>query len=76
METISTSQSIKTFIFSHFPPTEKAKFMEFMLNNNVEFSLDSSEGMYVATIKLINTQNGSSANTKEGKVHNISTHDD
>ena len=27
-----------------------------MLSNNVEFSRDASDGMYVATIKLVNKQ--------------------
>lgn len=52
METIS-----HVFIFSHLPPDEKAKFFEFMINNNVEFNLDPSDGMYVATIKLLNNHN-------------------
>jgi hypothetical protein len=38
------------------PPEEKKKFMEFMINNNVDFSRDPVDNMYVATIKIVNKQ--------------------
>ena len=47
------SQS-KTFVFGDLPPDEKAKFMEFMISNNVEFTQDPNDGMYVATIRIVN----------------------
>lgn len=42
-------ESIRTFIFSDLPEKEKEKFMEFMINNNVEFVRDK-ERNYIATI--------------------------
>lgn len=41
------------FVYSELPDQEKEKFMEFMINNNVEFIQDA-EGHYLATIKIIN----------------------
>lgn len=35
-------------------PHDKAKFMEFMLTNAVEFQLDPTDQTYTATIKLVN----------------------
>lgn len=43
------NESIRTFIFSELPDKEKDKFMEFMINNNVEFVQDD-ESNYIATI--------------------------
>ena len=33
--------------------------MEFMISNNVEFTQDPSDGMFVATIRIVNKVNGS-----------------
>ena len=41
--------SIRTFVFSDLPEKEKDKFMEFMINNNVEFVQDHDNN-YIATI--------------------------
>jgi len=51
---------VKTFIFGDLPPEEKMKFMEFMISNNVDFSQDPQDGMFVATIRIVNKVNGSS----------------
>lgn len=40
---------VKTAIYSELPEKEKEKFMEFMVNNNIEFVQDN-EGNYIATI--------------------------
>jgi hypothetical protein len=42
------AESIRTFVFSDLPEKEKEKFMEFMINNNVEFVQDNEN--YIATI--------------------------
>ena len=36
--TSNPNQTIKTFVFGDLPPEEKIKFLEFLINNNVEFS--------------------------------------
>lgn len=41
--------SIRTFVYSELPDKEKDKFMEFMINNNVEFVQDNDNN-YIATI--------------------------
>jgi len=46
--------TIKSFVFGDLPSEEKLKFLEFMINNNVEFNLDPVDHMYVATIKIVN----------------------
>jgi len=38
------------------PNDEKQKFLEFMINNNVEFSRDPNDGLYIANIKIVNKQ--------------------
>lgn len=43
------NESIRTFVFSELPEKEKDKFMEFMINNNVEFVQDT-DCNYIATI--------------------------
>ena len=48
--------NIKQFVYGDLSRSERAKFMDFMVNNNVEFSFDPSDGMYVATIKIVNKQ--------------------
>lgn len=48
------NQEPQTFIFSDMAPHDKAKFMEFMLTNAVEFQLDPTDQTYTATIKLVN----------------------
>ena len=53
---IKKNTTIKTFIFGDLPNDEKIKFLEFMINNNVEFSLDPDDGLYMATIKIVNKQ--------------------
>ena len=44
----------QTFIFSELPPEEKVKFMDFLINNDVEFQVDPEDKTYVATIKIVN----------------------
>ena len=44
----------QTFVFSELPEDEKSKFMDFLLQNNVDFSYDTSDNTYVATIKIVN----------------------
>lgn len=46
--------SIKTLVYGDLPTDEKAKFLEFMISNNVEFTRDPQDGMYIATIRIIN----------------------
>jgi len=43
------NEAIRTFVFSDLPEKEKDKFMEFMINNNVEFVQDNRSN-YIATI--------------------------
>ena len=50
------------FVYSELPDPEKEKFMEFMINNTVEFIQDT-EGHYLATIKIINQNRMSRALT-------------
>ena len=51
-----SNDAIRTFVFADLPEKEKEKFMEFMINNNVEFVQDSDHN-YIATIKIINQNN-------------------
>lgn len=44
-----SEDSIRTFVYADLPEREKQKFMEFMINNNVEFVQDN-ESNYIATI--------------------------
>ena len=44
----------QTFVFSELPEDEKGRFMDFLLQNNVEFSYDTMDSTYVATIKIVN----------------------
>ena len=44
----------QTFIFSLLPPEEKKRFMDFLIDNQVEFQQDRADGGYVATIKILN----------------------
>jgi hypothetical protein len=46
----------QTFIFSELSVHDKAKFMEFLLTNHVEFQLDPNDQTYTATIKIVNNQ--------------------
>lgn len=62
-------QNIKTFIYGELPQQEKLKFLDFMINNNVEFSQDPNDGLYVATIKIVNRQSGSTG----GQLHSSPT---
>ena len=41
-------------MFSELPEDEKGRFMDFLLQNNVEFSYDTMDNTYVATIKIVN----------------------
>lgn len=49
-------EDAQTFIFSMLPPEEKKRFMDFLIDNQVEFTKDSSDGTYLATIKILNQQ--------------------
>jgi hypothetical protein len=42
------------FVFSDLPPEEKDRFMDFLVQNNVDFAWDNSDQTYVATIKIVN----------------------
>ena len=44
----------KMFVFSDLPPEEKDRFMDFLVQNNVDFAWDNSDQTYVATIKIVN----------------------
>ncbi|CAI2359702.1 unnamed protein product [Moneuplotes crassus] len=60
---------IRTFVFSQLPEQEKDKFMEFMINNNVEFVQDSDSN-YIATIciRINNDQNNENKKSDEGNT--------
>ena len=45
---------LKMFVFSDLPPEEKDRFMDFLVQNNVDFAWDNSDQTYVATIKIVN----------------------
>ena len=47
-------QPPQTFVFSELPGDEKDRFMDFLLNNDVEFQFDQTDNTYVATIKIVN----------------------
>ncbi len=43
-------------MFGLLPPEEKKRFMDFLIDNQVEFSQDRTDGSYLATIKILNQQ--------------------
>jgi hypothetical protein len=51
----SFESELQTFIFSKLPQEEKKRFMDFLVENEVEFQEDP-EGGYVATIRIFNQQ--------------------
>lgn len=51
---VSDQPEPQTFIFSDLPEEEKSRFMEFLLTNNVDFSYDTGDSTYMATIKIVN----------------------
>ena len=57
--TQSKKDNIKTLVYGQLPSEEKAKFLEFMVSNNVEFTRDPEDGMYIATIRIINANSQS-----------------
>jgi hypothetical protein len=60
---------VRTFIFGDLSGEEKEKFIDFMIKNNVQFSLDQSDSMYVATVKIVNKNDQQSNDSKnEGKI--------
>lgn len=48
------SPAPQTFVFSELPQDEQGRFMDFLLNNDVEFQYDGNDNTYVATIKIVN----------------------
>jgi hypothetical protein len=48
------SADVRTFIFGELSAEEQAKFLEFMIKNNVQFSYDGQDQMYIATVKIVN----------------------
>ena len=44
----------RTFVFGELSREEQDKFMEFMIKNNVQFSYEGQDQMYVATVKIVN----------------------
>ncbi len=52
-------------MFNQLPPDEQSRFMDFLLNNDVEFQYDQSDSTYVATIKIINKQEDQQPQTME-----------
>ena len=58
-------ESIHTFVFSQLKPDEKNKFFEVMVNSKCEFTFDSNDGGYTATIRpqpVVNTIQDQNAN--------------
>ena len=53
------NENLKTFIYGDLPEEERKKFLEFMISNNVEFSRDPIDNMYIATIKIVNINQNS-----------------
>ena len=53
---------MRTFIFGDLSNGEKDKFLDFMIKNNVQFSFDQSDNMYVATVKIVNKDSDSRSN--------------
>jgi len=45
---------VKTFTYSELPPEEKNRFMDFLIQNHVDFERDPHTNEYVATIKIVN----------------------
>ena len=41
-------------MFGELSKEEQSKFFEFMIKNNVQFTYDPSDSMYVATVKIVN----------------------
>lgn len=50
----AASADVRTFIFGELSVEEQAKFLEFMIKNNVQFSYDGQDQMYIATVKIVN----------------------
>lgn len=56
-EGLYPQSNVQTFIFGSLPQDEKSKFLDFLLNNNVEFNQDPNDGNFIATIKIVNKGN-------------------
>ena len=41
-------------MFGELSREEQDKFMDFMIKNNVQFSYEGQDQMYVATVKIVN----------------------
>jgi hypothetical protein len=66
--TYSSTQSqdpTRTFIFGELSQEEQAKFFEFMIKNNVQFTFDPTDAMYVATVKIVNKNEEESERKEE-----------
>ncbi len=51
-----STEVLQTFVFSLLPLEEKKRFMDFLIDNNVEFKQDENDGGYTATVRILNQQ--------------------
>lgn len=57
----------ETYVFSQLPKQERKRFMDFLIENDVEFQFEPNEKMYVATLKMLKNQPETSVNFESPK---------
>ena len=57
----------ETYVFSQLPKQERKRFMDFLIENDVEFQFEPNEKMYVATLKMLKNQPELSVNFESPK---------
>lgn len=57
----------ETYVFSQLPKQERKRFMDFLIENDVEFQFEPNEKMYVATLKMLKNQPEPSVNFESPK---------
>lgn len=66
---------MRTFIFGELSAEEQAKFLEFMIKNNVQFSYDGQDQMYIATVKIVNkAKQGAATHQREQEQQSAGYH--
>lgn len=57
----------ETYVFSQLPKQERKRFIDFLIENDVEFQFEPNEKMYVATLKMLKNQPETSVNFESPK---------
>jgi hypothetical protein len=71
----AASPDVRTFIFGELSAEEQAKFLEFMIKNNVQFSYDGQDQMYIATVKIVNkAKQGAATQQREQEQQSAGYH--